>query len=176
MLQPFVCCATLSVHRRAGDEGGDAILLVESGGWMLYSNVITKFCNYTFIHEVVFRSFFHHSCRSSVNKLCIYAKLAHQFLGITTRKRSDGAAFCLLCDIERTQESMREWRCDLARWEIESGGLSANKHQTLLFDAQNQTWQCLTMQVPRSWEKDKTTQLWVEPVSPRYEIWRIIGW
>ena len=32
----------------------------------------------------------------------------------TMRMEDDGAAFCLLCDIERTQESRSEWRCDLA--------------------------------------------------------------
>ena len=99
------------------------------------------------------------------------------FKGTTTRTGKDGTVLCLLlCNIERTQESMSEWRCDLARWEVESAGLSANKHQTLLFDAQNQTWQYLTMQAPRSWEKDRTTQLWVKQLSPTCEICRIIGW
>ena len=60
-----ICCETLSVHRRAW-ASGDAILLVESGGWMLYSNVLTKFCFYTFIHELDIWSLFHCLCTLSV--------------------------------------------------------------------------------------------------------------
>ena len=61
----FVCSATLSSHRRAWARG-DAILLVESGGWVLYSNVLTKVCIYRFIHVNNLWSLFHLSCSSCV--------------------------------------------------------------------------------------------------------------
>ena len=114
----FVCCATLSVHRRAWARG-DATLLVQSGGSVLYSNVLPKFC----IYESELWLLLSHSLITFLLRLpCkynVYRQNCHvKFWEVSNRNVNDVADFCLLCDIECTQES-RRWgrRCDLACWE-----------------------------------------------------------
>ena len=146
--------------------------------WEWWVNAIFKCVNkilFLYIHSwirhlITFPSFMHFYC-IEVMYIGRTAFSISEELQLEQKRTVQPFVCCASLSVHR-----RAWGSGDAILLVESGGLSANKHQTLLFDAQNQTWQYLTMQAPRSWEKDRTTQLWVEQVSPRCEICRIIGW